>query len=108
MRIFDSDNLLEYTTIEIRILFSLSLFIGSYAFLWDGVLLGLDQSKQFALITIFSSLLGFLFSSLFLSRNENLVSLWLALDLSLICRAVLGYFFQRRTYSTAFKTGLSR
>ena len=108
VRIFDSDNLLEYTTIEIRILFSLSLFIGSYAFLWDGVLLGLDQSKQFALITIFSSLLGFLFSSLFLSRNENLVSLWLALDLSLISRSALGYFFQKRTYSTAFKTGLSK
>jgi MATE family multidrug resistance protein len=108
VRIFDSNNLMEYTTIEIRILFSISLLIGSFAFLWDGVLLGLDKSKQFSLITIFSSLIGFLFCSIFLLRNENLGSLWLALDLSLISRAVLGYFFQRSSYSTAFNTGLSK
>ena len=108
VRIFDSNNLMEYTTIEIRILFSISLLIGSFAFLWDGVLLGLDKSKQFSLITIFSSLIGFLFCSIFLLRNENLASLWLALDLSLISRAVLGYFFQRSSYSTAFNTGLSK
>ena len=108
VKIFDSNNLMEYITLEIKILFSISLLIGSFAFLWDGVLLGLDQSKQFALITIFSSLIGFLFCSLFLLRNENLASLWLALDLSLISRAIFGFFFQSKSYSTAFNTGLSK
>jgi Na+-driven multidrug efflux pump len=108
VKTFDSNNLMEYITLEIKILFSISLLIGSFAFLWDGVLLGLDQSKQFALITIFSSLIGFLFCSLFLLRNENLASLWLALDLSLISRAVFGFFFQSKSYSTAFNTGLSK
>jgi len=106
--IFDKNNLIEYITIDIRFLFSFSLLIGSFAFLWDGVLLGLDQTKNFALITIFSSFVGFILCTLLLVRNDKLVTLWIALDLSLVSRATLGYYFQRKSYSTAFNTGLSR
>jgi len=106
--IFDKNNLIEYITIDIRFLFSFSLLIGSFAFLWDGVLLGLDQTKNFALITIFSSFVGFILCTLLLVRNDKLITLWIALDLSLVSRATLGYYFQRKSYSTAFNTGLSR
>ena len=72
-----------------------SLFIGCFAFLWDGILLGLDKSKEFSLLTVISSISGFLICS-YLLRIENTIStLWLSLNVSLVIRAVLGYVYQK-------------
>tara|TARA_B100000530_G_scaffold319457_1_gene252005 strand:- start:390 stop:908 length:519 start_codon:yes stop_codon:yes gene_type:complete len=79
---------------ELKILFALSLLIGSFAFLWDGVLLGLDKSKQFSILTVISSLIGFL-SCLYLLRQESaLSSLWIGLNLSLLYRGLVGFYYQ--------------
>ena len=80
----------------IRILFGLSLLIGSFAFLWDGVLLGLDKSREFSSLTIVSSIIGFISCSYFLSFENTLSSLWIGLNLSLVYRGVAGFLYQIR------------
>ena len=79
---------------ELKILFSLSLLIGSFAFLWDGVLLGLDKSKQFSILTVTSSLIGFLSCVYLLSQDNSLASLWIGLNLSLLYRGLVGFYYQ--------------
>ena len=75
---------------NLKLMVGASLFIGCFAFLWDGILLGLDKSKEFSLLTIISSISGFLICS-YLLRTENTIStLWLSLNVSLVIRAVLG------------------
>ena len=80
---------------ELRLLFSISLFIGSFAFLWDGVLLGLDKVYEFSLITILSSIIGIIVCIYLVEINQNINSLWTALVASLTIRSCLGYAFQR-------------
>jgi len=80
---------------NLKLMVAASLFIGCFAFLWDGILLGLDKSKEFSLLTIISSISGFLICS-YLLRTENTIStLWLSLNVSLVIRAVLGYVYQK-------------
>ena len=81
---------------ELRILCGLSLLIGSFAFLWDGVLLGLDKSREFSSLTIVSSIIGFISCSYFLNFENTLSSLWIGLNLSLVYRGVAGFLYQIR------------
>jgi len=78
------------------ILFSLTLFFGSYAFLWDGVLLGLDKNKEFAYTTIFSSTIGAGVLFLLIGNYNNINIIWFSLVVSLIFRALIGGYFQRK------------
>ena len=80
--------------VELKILFALSLLIGSFAFLWDGILLGLDKSRQFSTLTVISSILGFLSCAYLLAQDNSLSSLWIGLNASLLSRALLGYYHQ--------------
>ena len=77
-------SLVSIIDVELKILFALSLLIGSFAFLWDGILLGLDKSRQFSTLTVISSILGFLSCAYLLTQDNSLSSLWIGLNLSLI------------------------
>jgi len=85
----------QISNIELRLLFSISLLFGSFAFLWDGVLLGLDKVSEFSFITILSSIVGIILCIYFIGREQNLVSLWIALVATLIIRSLMGYMYQR-------------
>ena len=87
-------SLVSLIDIELKILFAFSLLIGSFAFLWDGVLLGLDKSRQFSTLTIVSSIAGFLTCTYLLTKNNSLSSLWIGLNVSLLSRALLGFYHQ--------------
>ena len=87
-------SLVSIIDFELKILFALSLLIGSFAFLWDGVLLGLDKSRQFSTLTVISSILGFLSCAYLLTQDNSLSSLWIGLNASLLSRALLGYYYQ--------------
>ena len=78
------------------ILFSLTLFFGSYAFLWDGVLLGLDKNKEFAYTTIISSTIGATVLFLLIRNYGTINIIWFSLVISLIFRALIGGYFQRK------------
>ena len=87
-------SLVSIIDVELKILFALSLLIGSFAFLWDGILLGLDKSRQFSTLTVISSILGFLSCAYLLAQDNSLSSLWIGLNASLLSRALLGYYHQ--------------
>ena len=87
-------SLVSIIDVELKILFALSLLIGSFAFLWDGVLLGLDKSRQFSTLTVISSIFGFLSCAYLLTKDNSLSSLWIGLNASLFSRALLGYYHQ--------------
>ena len=87
-------SLVSVIDFELKILFALSLLIGSFAFLWDGVLLGLDKSRQFSTLTVISSIFGFLSCAYLLTQDNSLSSLWIGLNASLLSRASLGYYHQ--------------
>ena len=87
-------SLVSIIDVELKILFALSLLIGSFAFLWDGVLLGLDKSRQFSTLTVISSIFGFLSCAYLLTQDNSLSSLWIGLNASLLSRALLGYYYQ--------------
>ena len=87
-------SLVSIIDVELKILFALSLLIGSFAFLWDGVLLGLDKSRQFSTLTVISSIFGFLSCAYLLIQDNSLSSLWIGLNASLLSRALLGYYHQ--------------
>ena len=87
-------SLVSIIDVELKILFALSLLIGSFAFLWDGVLLGLDKSRQFSTLTVISSIFGFLSCAYLLTQDNSLSSLWIGLNASLLSRASLGYYHQ--------------
>ena len=95
IQLFGSNSFDLFLNTNLKIMVAASLFIGCFAFLWDGILLGLDKSKEFSLLTIISSISGFLICS-YLLRIENTIStLWLSLNVSLIIRAALGYIYQK-------------
>ena len=87
-------SLVSIIDVELKILFALSLLIGSFAFLWDGILLGLDKSRQFSTLTVISSILGFLSCAYLLTQDNSLTSLWIGLNASFLSRALLGYYHQ--------------
>ena len=87
-------SLVSIIDVELKILFALSLLIGSFAFLWDGILLGLDKSRQFSTLTVISSIFGFLSCAYLLTKDNSLSSLWIGLNASLLSRALLGYYHQ--------------
>ena len=95
VEIFGGDNFDLYIDFQLRLLVAISLFIGCYAFLWDGVLLGLDRPKEFSFITVASSVAGFLVCA-YLLRSQNTIStLWIGLNVSLMFRSLLGYVYQK-------------
>ena len=95
VKIFGGDNFDLYIDLELRLLVAISLLVGCYAFLWDGVLLGLDRPKEFSFLTVVSSVAGFLICA-YLLRTENTIStLWIGLNVSLIFRSLLGYVYQK-------------
>jgi len=80
----------------LRLIFSLTLFFGSYAFLWDGVLLGLDKNKEFAYTTITSSSIGALILFVLIGIFQNINTIWFSLVISLVIRALIGGYYQRK------------
>ncbi len=86
----------QFIDFELRILFGLSLLVGSFAFLWDGVLLGLDKSKEFSSLTVVSSIIGFISCSYLLNFDNSLSSLWIGLNFSLAYRGIAGFLYQIR------------
>ena len=80
----------------LRLIFSLTLFFGSYAFLWDGVLLGLDKNKEFAYTAITSSSIGALILFVLIGIFQNINTIWFSLVISLVIRALIGGYYQRK------------
>ena len=93
--LFSTSSFNSLLSTNLKYMVSASLFIGCYAFLWDGILLGLDKSKEFSLLTIISSISGFLICSYLLRFENTITTLWLSLNISLVIRAVLGYIYQK-------------
>lgn len=92
---FAGESFSQLSNTQLRFLFSVSLLFGSFAFLWDGVLLGLDKVYEFSLITVLSSIIGIILSIYLVNREASLISLWSALVVSLVIRGLMGYFYQR-------------
>ena len=95
IEIFGGDSFDLYINLQLKILVALSLFIGCYAFLWDGVLLGLDKSKEFSILTVAASVAGFLVCAYLLRTQNTISTLWIGLNVSLIFRSLLGYVYQK-------------
>ena len=93
--IFGGNDFNLYIDFQLRALVAISLFIGCYAFLWDGVLLGLDKSKEFSFLTVISTVAGFLVCSYLLKTQNTISTLWIGLNVSLLFRSLLGYIYQR-------------
>ena len=89
-----NDNLSSIIDNELKILFALSLLVGSFAFLWDGVLLGLDKSKQFSILSVLSSTVGYLSCVYLLTIDKSLTTLWIGLNISLLYRGLVGFYYQ--------------
>ena len=90
-------NLSQFISRNLEVYFAISLLIGCFAFLWDGVLLGLGKSKEFSIITILSSILGGILCNALLTYSNTIEMLWISLNFSLIIRCVLGFYFQRNS-----------
>ena len=84
-----------FVDFRLKVMVSLSLLIGCFAFLWDGVLLGLDKPKEFSLLSILSAIAGFLICSYLLMYQNTIEILWVSINVSLTVRAVLGYLYQK-------------
>jgi putative MATE family efflux protein len=90
-------NLSQFISRNVEVYFAISLLVGCFAFLWDGVLLGLDKSKEFSIITILSSVLGGILCNVLLTYSNTIEMLWISLNFSLIIRCILGFYFQRNS-----------
>jgi MATE family multidrug resistance protein len=95
--VISGQNLSQFISRNVEVYFAISLLIGCFAFLWDGVLLGLDKSKEFSIITILSSILGGILCNALLTYSNTIEMLWISLNFSLIIRCVLGFYFQRNS-----------
>jgi len=95
--VISGQNLSQFISRNVEVYFAISLLIGCFAFLWDGVLLGLDKSKEFSIITILSSILGGILCNILLTYSNTIEMLWISLNFSLIIRCVLGFYFQRNS-----------
>jgi O-antigen/teichoic acid export membrane protein len=92
---FAGESFSQLSNTQLRLLFSISLLFGSFAFLWDGVLLGLDKVYEFAVITVWSSVIGIVLAIYLIQRDPSIISLWIALVVSLVVRSFLGFKYQR-------------
>ena len=92
---FAGQSFSQLSNTKLRFLFSIILLFGSFAFLWDGVLLGLDKVYEISLITVLSSTIGIILSIYLVNREASLISLWSALVVSLVIRGLMGYVYQR-------------
>ncbi len=95
IEMFTGDRFDLLVDFRLKVMVSISLFIGCFAFLWDGVLLGLDKSKEFSLLSILSATVGFLICSYLLMYQNTIEILWVSINVSLAVRAVLGYLYQK-------------
>ena len=95
VQLFSSSSFNALLNTNLKLMVAASLFIGCFAFLWDGILLGLDKSKEFSLLTIIASISGFLICNYLLRIDNTIMTLWISLNVSLIIRAVLGYLYQK-------------
>ena len=95
--VISGQNLSQFISRNVEVYFAISLLVGCFAFLWDGVLLGLDKSKEFSIITILSSVLGGILCNVLLTYSNTIEILWISLNFSLIIRGVLGFYFQRNS-----------
>ena len=95
VEMFGDDKFDLYIDLQLTVLVALSLFIGCYAFLWDGVLLGLDRAKEFSFLTVASSVSGFLVCTYLLRTQNTISTLWIGLNVSLLFRSLLGYIYQK-------------
>jgi len=59
------------------------------------VLLGLDKVYEFAVITVWSSVIGIVLAIFLIQRDPSIISLWIALVASLVVRSFLGFKYQR-------------
>ncbi len=84
-----------FVDFRLKVMVSISLFIGCFAFLWDGVLLGLDKPKEFSLLSILSATVGFFICNYLLMYQNTIEILWISINVSLAVRAVLGYLYQK-------------
>ena len=94
VEILSNTDALSSTTKDIRFLVSGTLCIGFFAFLWDGVLLGLGSSKHFATITICGSLMGIILLFYVYINSLGIAGLWFSLLASLFIRASMGFYYQ--------------
>ncbi len=95
IEIFTGDRFDLFVDFRLKVMVSISLLIGCFAFLWDGVLLGLDKPKEFSLLSILSAIAGFLICSYLLMYQNTIEILWVSINVSLTVRAVLGYLYQK-------------
>ena len=95
IEIFTGDRFDLFVDFRLKVMVSISLLIGCFAFLWDGVLLGLDKSKEFSLLSILSATAGFLICNYLLMYQNTIEILWISINVSLAVRAVLGYLYQK-------------
>ena len=95
IEIFTGDRFDLFVDFRLKVMVSISLLIGCFAFLWDGVLLGLDKSKEFSLLSILSATAGFLICNYLLMYQNTIEILWVSINVSLAVRAVLGYLYQK-------------
>ena len=95
VELLSNTNVLNSATEEFRLLVAASLFIGFFAFLWDGVLLGLGSSNHFAIITIAGSVVGGALLFFTYVNNLGLYGLWFSLCVSLAIRSSMGFYFQK-------------
>ena len=95
IEMFTGDRFDLFVDFRLKVMVSISLLIGCFAFLWDGVLLGLDKSKEFSLLSILSATAGFLICNYLLMYQNTIEILWVSINVSLTVRAVLGYLYQR-------------
>ena len=95
IEIFTGDRFDLFVDFRLKVMVSISLLIGCFAFLWDGVLLGLDKPKEFSLLSILSAIAGFLICSYLLMYQNTIEILWVSINVSLAVRAVLGYLYQK-------------
>ena len=95
--VISGQNLSQFISRNVEVFYAMSLLIGCFAFLWDGVLLGLDKSKEFSIITILSSIFGGILCNALLTYSNTIDMLWVSLNFSLIIRCVLGFYFQRNS-----------
>jgi putative MATE family efflux protein len=95
VEILSNTETLNSATENLKFLVAGTLFIGFFAFLWDGVLLGLGSSKHFATITICGSSIGTILLFYSFINDFGLMGLWFSLLISLVVRASMGYYYQK-------------
>ncbi len=86
---------LSLATENLKFLVAGTLFVGFFAFLWDGVLLGLGSLKHFATITILGSIVGTILLIYSFIYDYGLPGLWFSLLVSLLIRTSMGYYYQK-------------